>query len=160
MHTMLLKWLSIADRQSKMYLDRLLAPIGINSSQYMYITVICRNPGITQEQFTEMIRLNPSNITRALNSLIQAGFFTKEISSGDKRKNCLYPTPKAYEADTQIKKALFTADHALLDGLSPDETELFLKVLQKTAEKAIALNTMEGEVPNETDTKLTESSGV
>ena len=49
----LVKWLSIAERYSKIYLDRLLAPLGLNSSQHMYITVICRNPGITQEEFTE-----------------------------------------------------------------------------------------------------------
>lgn len=53
----LVKWLSIAERYSKIYLDRLLAPLGLNSSQHMYITVICQNPGITQEEFTELTYL-------------------------------------------------------------------------------------------------------
>ena len=56
----LVKWLSIAERYSKIYLDRLLAPLGLNSSQHMYITVICRNPGITQEEFTELTYLTPA----------------------------------------------------------------------------------------------------
>lgn len=152
METMILKWLSIADRQLKMYLDRLLAPIGINSSQYMYITVICRNPGISQEQFTEMTYLNPSNITRALHTLIRAGFFTKVTSSEDKRKNCLYPTKKAYEANEQIKNILRSADQLLLEDISPDEAELLLKVLKRTSDRAKALNAMEGENNNGTDT--------
>ena len=84
---LLVKWLGIADRYSKMYLDRVLAPLGINSSQHMYITIICRNPGITQEQFTEMTHLNPSNITRALNALI-----SKKINE-QRRQTAKLPVP-------------------------------------------------------------------
>ena len=112
----LVKWLSIAERYSKIYLDRLLAPLGLNSSQHMYITVICQNPGITQEEFTELTYLNPSNITRALNSLIRSGFISKETDPKDRRKNCLYPTAKAYEANRQILDALDYIKDTLLDG--------------------------------------------
>ena len=114
----LVKWLSIAERYSKIYLDRLLAPLGLNSSQHMYITVICRNPGITQEEFTELTYLNPSNITPALNSLIRSGFISKETDPKDRRKNCLYPTAKAYEPtdrfwmpSTILKIHYLTATH-------------------------------------------------
>ena len=36
----LLKWLSVADRFAKSYLDDQLAPLGINSSQHMYLLKI------------------------------------------------------------------------------------------------------------------------
>ena len=137
----LVKWLSIAERYSKIYLDRLLTPLGLNSSQHMYITVICRNPGITQEEFTELTYLNPSNITRALNSLIRSGFISKETDPKDRRKNCLYPT------DT------------LLDGYSPSEKELFMKILKETALRAVALTSQKGDPHHGTDTDISKSIG-
>ena len=33
----LLKWLSVTDRFYKIYLDKQLAPYGINNSQYMFL---------------------------------------------------------------------------------------------------------------------------
>ena len=48
----LIKWLSVSDRFTKMYLDQQLAPFGINSSQHMYITVICNHPVITGNKRT------------------------------------------------------------------------------------------------------------
>ena len=39
----LLKWLSVTDRFYKIYLDKQLAPYGINNSQYMFLIKICRN---------------------------------------------------------------------------------------------------------------------
>lgn len=44
----LLKWLSVTDRFYKIYLDKQLAPFGINNSQYMFLIKICRSPGILQ----------------------------------------------------------------------------------------------------------------
>ena len=50
----LLKWLSVADRFAKSYLDDQLAPLGINSSQHMYLLKICDQPGILQDSLPEL----------------------------------------------------------------------------------------------------------
>ena len=39
----LLKWLSVTDRFYKIYLDKQLAPFGLNNSQYMFLIKICRS---------------------------------------------------------------------------------------------------------------------
>ena len=51
----LLKWLSVTDRFYKIYLDKQLAPYGINNSQYMFLIKICRSPGILQDSLLNMI---------------------------------------------------------------------------------------------------------
>ena len=43
------KWITLANRHYYMYLNRALAPFGINSSQYLFILNLCRDPGITQD---------------------------------------------------------------------------------------------------------------
>lgn len=98
----MVKWLSIGDRYTKMYLDKQLAGIGLNSSQYMYIIEICQNPGITQDQFISLFYLNPSNITRALIRLEQEGFIEKRSNPMDKRTCRLYPTERAQKANVKI----------------------------------------------------------
>ena len=51
----LLKWLSVTDRFYKIYLDKQLAPYGINNSQYMFLIKICRSPGILQDSLVEYV---------------------------------------------------------------------------------------------------------
>ena len=58
----LLKWLSVTDRFYKIYLDKQLAPFGINNSQYMFLIKICRSPGILQDSLLNMFYVHPSNI--------------------------------------------------------------------------------------------------
>lgn len=66
-----IRWCSILDRQNKRYLDKKLAPFGLNSSQHMYLIRVCREPGITQDSLFSRFYIHPSNITRALAALEQ-----------------------------------------------------------------------------------------
>ena len=65
----LLKWLSVTDRFYKIYLDKQLAPFGINNSQYMFLIKICRSPGILQDSLMDMFYVHPSNIVRTVAAL-------------------------------------------------------------------------------------------
>ena len=87
-----LRWLAVADRYKRMYLDKQLAPLGINSSQHMYVLKVCAEPGITQDQFLQSFYVHPSNVTRAVAALEKGGFLRREACEEDKRKWRLYPT--------------------------------------------------------------------
>lgn len=142
------KWLSITDRYTKMYLDRQLAPLGLNSSQHMYITKICAVPGISQDQFISLFYIHPSNITRSLAYLEKTGFLKKEPHFKDKRTYCLYPTEKAIEANKHIQNILSGWHETLLQDFSAEEQEYFFTFLKKAGEKAITTLTQEIESEN------------
>lgn len=133
----LMKWLSITNRYTKVYLDRMLAPLGLNSSQHMYIIRICKEPGITQDRFFSSFHINPSNITRSLAALEKQGFIEKEVNSKDKRTCCLYPTVKALEAYQKIQKICQTWNDKLLHQLTEQEKEQFANLLQRVGEAAV-----------------------
>ncbi len=99
-----IKWLSVTERHTKMYLDRQLEPLGLNSSQHMYITRVCENPGMTQDRFITLFYINPSNITRSLAYLEREGFIREENNKKDKRTCCLYPTQKGEMVYHEIVK--------------------------------------------------------
>ena len=132
-----LKWLSITDRYTKMHLDRELAPVGLNSSQHMYILKICQEPGITQDKFINVFYIHPSNVTRSIAFLEKAGFIRKEPHPKDKRSCCLYPTEKGLDANTHILNIQSNWYERLLEDFSLEERELFLSFLNKAGQKAI-----------------------
>ena len=137
------KWLSITDRYTKMYLDRQLTPLGLNSSQHMYILKICDAPGITQDQFISLFHIHPSNVTRSIAALEKTGFIKKESHYKDKRTYCLYPTEKAVAANKHILHILNNWQETLLQNFSAEEQECFFSFLNKAGQKAIATLTQE-----------------
>ena len=134
----LLKWISITDRHNKIYLDKKLKDIGLNSSQHFYILKIYENPGITQDKLIDIIHLNPSNITRALCQLEKLGFIERVAKKDDKRTYNLYPTDKALEVYPKINKIINEWKNFLLSNFSKEEKECLLKLSKK-----ICINSLE-----------------
>lgn len=134
----LLKWISITDRHNKIYLDKKLKDIGLNSSQHFYILKIYENPGITQDKLIDIIHLNPSNITRALCQLEKLGFIERVAKKDDKRTYNLYPTDKALEVYPKINKIINDWKNFLLSNFSEEEKEGLLKLTKK-----ICINSLE-----------------
>lgn len=121
----LLKWLSVADRFTKKYLDQQLAPFGINSSQHMYLLKICDHPGILQDSLINTFYVHPSNIIRMIATLEKNGFLTRVPCENDKRTCLLYPTPKALDIVEQVRAICNEVEKLLTDGLSDEELSAF-----------------------------------
>lgn len=132
----LLKWLSVCDRFTKVYLDSRLSPLGINSSQHMYLLKICDRPGIAQDDLIDSVYVHPSNVVRSIASLEKNGFVTKGPHDTDRRTCRLYPTPKALEVAEQVRRICDEAEALLTDALSPEEREAFAQALLCAGQKA------------------------
>ena len=136
----LIKWLSIADRYTKMHLDQQMASLGLNNSQFMYLVKICKEPGITQDQFMSYFYIHPSNVTRGIAALVKAGFVVRKKNPDDGRTHCLYPTDKGFSAREKINAICSAWSSDLLAGLSDKEQADFVALLEKTALRAVALH--------------------
>ena len=131
----LLKWLSVSDRLAKSYLDAQLAPLGINSSQYMYLLKVCDHPGILQDSFLEMFYVHPSNIVRMIAALEKKGFLTRVPWESDKRTCQLYPTEWALAIAGEIRAACGRTEAILTEGLTPDQQEALRQLLRRTGKQ-------------------------
>ena len=134
-----IRWLSVADRYTKMHLDRHLAKLGLNSSQYMYIIRVCQDPGMTQDQFLASFNIHPSNITRALAALEKEGFLRRVPNEADKRTWRVYPTERARQAYPQILRLCEQWQRALLQALPEQERGRFGDQLRQVALRAVEL---------------------
>lgn len=131
----ILKWLSVSDRFAKTYLDTQLAPLGINSSQHMYLLKVCDQPGILQDTFLESFYVHPSNIVRTIALLEKNGFLTKEPCEADKRTCHLYPTPKALEIADSVRAICSRTEAILTEGFTEEEAEAFSRLLHRMGQR-------------------------
>ncbi len=117
----LLKWLSVADRFYKIYLDKQLAPFGINSSQHMFLIKICHSPGILQDSLMDIFYVHPSNIVQTVAALEKQGMVTRCPNDRDKRTWKLYPTDRALSVIEDIQSVCQNTEALLLQGFSETE---------------------------------------
>lgn len=143
----LIKWVSVTARHTAMHMDRVLAPWGLNASQYMYIVRVCEQPGLTQDRFLQMFYIHPSNVTRALLALEKQGFLERRPNPKDRRTFCVYPTRKAREVCPVITRLRQEWQDVLLDGLSPGARAELQEALRAAALRAVAANQEEDTAP-------------
>ena len=132
---MILKWLSVADRFAKLYLDGQLAPLGLNSSQYMYLLAICRQPGISQDSLMERVYVHPSNIVRTVAALESRGFLTRKPCEEDRRTWRLYPTEEACAVLGRIEEARDRTLAVLTEELSQEEQQTLGELLCRAGKR-------------------------
>ncbi|MCI8513754.1 MAG: MarR family transcriptional regulator [Lachnospiraceae bacterium] len=126
-----LKWLSVADRFYKIYLDKRLALFGINSSQYMFLIKICDSPGILQDSLMDIFYVHPSNIVRTIAALEKQGMLTRSPNDRDRRTWKLYPTDLALSVSEEIRIVCENTEEILLQGIGEAEKTLFLELLMQ-----------------------------
>lgn len=113
-----------------------LSPMGLKACHASYLTEICRNPGISQDQLAKRICLNKSNVARQIASLEDDGFVRRCTCAGDKRAMELYPTEKTLALLPEIEKILACWENFLTQELTPEETEVLTSVLAKMKTRA------------------------
>ena len=134
----LLKWLSVTDRFYKIYLDKQLAPFGINNSQYMFLIKICHSPGILQDSLLDMFYVHPSNIVRTIAALEKQGMITRSPNDKDRRTCKLYPTDRALSVIDEVEAVCEKTESLLLQGITDSDQELFMNLLVQAGKNITA----------------------
>lgn len=132
------KWMTLANRHYYMYLGKALAPYGLNTSQYLFIAVLCKEPGITQDKLPERIGVNKSTVTRTLAQLEQNGFIRRRVNPQDKRTTSVHPTAQAQAVFPQIMKIVSRWDAAVTARFTDSEKQALRGLVRRLAEYAKA----------------------
>ena len=70
-------------RCGRQYRDEAMAPFGLRGCHVGYLTRICANPGICQDQLAKQMLLNKSNVARQAAVLEEQGFITRVPSDNN-----------------------------------------------------------------------------
>lgn len=127
----LMRRFSIIHRQSSIYLDRSLKKDQITASQYTHILVICENPGISQEEIAERLRIDKGAVARTIQQFERDGLVTRKVSAMDKRQYQIEPTDKAEAVYRKIHGIAMASERRLTAGFTDIERELLMSLLDK-----------------------------
>ena len=125
-------------RCTTQYRSEALAPMGLKACHASYLTEICANPGISQDQLASRICINKSNVARQAAILEEDGFITRTPYATDKRIMQLFPTQKTLELLPQINQILISLECCLTSDMTEEEKNLLENLLSRTLAKAAA----------------------
>lgn len=109
----------------------------LTKGQYLYLVRICENPGIIQEQLLDLIKVDRSTATRALQKLESNGFIEKRNDPGNRKIKKIYPTDKARKAYPFIIRENEHSNAVALDGFTEQEAaeaERYLRRIRQNIE--------------------------
>ena len=105
--------------------------IDLTKGQYLYLVRICENPGIIQEQLVEMIKVDRSTATRAIQKLEMNGFIEKKEDPHNKKIKRLFPTSLGKTVYPFIIRENDYSNLVALEGFTEKEAETTFNLLQR-----------------------------
>lgn len=104
---------------------------GIGTAEFDFIHLVRHNPGITQAEVREKLKIDKGAAARRAASLEAKGMLVREENPKDGRSRLLYATEEAEKlknSKAQIETAFY---EWLLQELPRDEEETFCRILNK-----------------------------
>lgn len=124
------------------HFERHTGEIGVTLAQAKTLAVLARNEGITQVQLADLCDIDPMTLVRILDRMEKDAWIERRSDTGDRRVRRLYLCPPARPVLDAIVELAKKARSAALAGLSADERERLLDMLehihQKLADAAVA----------------------
>ena len=115
-----------------------LAVYGLKGCHASYLSEICANPGISQDQLAQKICINKSNVARQAAILEEDGFITRTPAPTDKRVMQLHPTEKTIQLLPKITAITDAWERSLTASLTEEEIATGVAILQRMRQTAAA----------------------
>lgn len=131
-----MRQISITYRCAMRFREAELADTGLAGCQTPYLTILYRQPGISQEEMARSLNVNKSSVTRQLALLEEKGYVRREPSSRDKRIALVYPTEKAIDVKDRLYRCYGDWNSYLTQDFSEAEKEMLSKLMVRIAARA------------------------
>ncbi len=131
-----MRQISITYRCAMRFRERELADTGLAGCQTPYLTMLYRQPGISQEELARALSVNKSTVTRQLASLEDKGYVRREPSACDKRILLVFPTEQAMNLIPRIFGCYGDWSSYLTEDFTPEEKEQLSRLMARIAARA------------------------
>ena len=133
------RWISLINRYTQIYLSKELKPYEMGPGQGMPFVELFTNEGKSQDELSELIKIDKATTARSLAKLEDRGYIIRKTDSADNRIRRVYLTDKAKKfAPTFF--AIFNAwTDTLLQNFSQEEKEQLLTFLERMGQNAITM---------------------
>jgi Transcriptional regulators len=108
--------------------------LGLQKGQYVFLTRICENPGVNLKCLSELVRVDHTTTTKAVQKLETLGYVLRKVDGDDTRARILSPTSKAL----RIYERLIADENEELDrclaGFGPRDIAAISRLLERMRE--------------------------
>lgn len=105
--------------------------LNLTRGQYLYLVRIKENPGIIPDNLSEMIKVDRTTASRAIQKLERNGLIEKRADSVNKKIKRLFTTLKGDKLAEYIVRENYYSNEVALKGLSDEEVKIFSRILNK-----------------------------
>lgn len=134
----IMKYINRVYRASVMDRENEFSNVGLSGQQLSYLLLICRNPGISQDEIAKRLYVNKSSVTRQLTQMEKNGYIDRRVSQNDKRSKRIYPSKKALDIYPSVIEYLDQWNELLCEDLDLDH-EKVVNLLSQLAKNATGL---------------------
>jgi len=110
------------------------APFDIRPAQFSVLTVIERNPGLTQSQVAEALGIKRTNFVGMLDALEARGLTERRPAARDKRSYALYLTAEGAGLMRRLKPVLKVHETRMIAKVGEDGRAALIALLREIAE--------------------------
>ncbi len=114
---------------------------GLSVSEWRTMVVLGPNRAMSASEIVAESSMDKVNVSRAVQRLRGAGLLKRDIDGDDRRRAVLRLTAKGVEAFRTLVPLVRQREVDLLAGLSPDERETLLRLMEKVRANAEAVKT-------------------
>ncbi len=107
--------------------------IELEKGQYLYLSRVFENPGITQRQLSDLLCVDKTTTNRAISRLIEKKLVVKKSDLNNKKHKLLWVSNKGEELYKTLERESNYSTHVALSGLNQDEIIKMDKLLSKIA---------------------------
>ena len=111
-------------RCNRVYRENQLEPLGLTTRHGWFLREVGQNPGISQEQLSQKLCLNKSNVARQSAAMEEEGYILRKPCGKDKRVLRLYLTEKAQALLPEIQRITDRWDQLLTRELTESEAQI------------------------------------
>ena len=131
-----MKTLNNISRCQAMYRKKTIAAQDLCSNHYAFVLTICHEPGRSQDELARALCLDKSTVARTLAHLEKYGYITRTPNEKDKRQYLVHPTEKMLDIYPKVQLASREWNVRLMENVSPEDLEVFHKVLSLMEQNA------------------------
>ncbi len=124
------KLITYLSRAIQQELKNIVTPFDITVGEEPYYITLVHHDGLTQEELTKLVKVDKAATARAVKSLEQKGYVTREIDPNDKRSKKIHLTEKGREKYEPLSKALQQFNRELTSDWTDEQYDMVYQSLE------------------------------
>jgi DNA-binding MarR family transcriptional regulator len=131
---------SILHRNSQIYFNHVLKDFNITSSEYSFLLYLFHNDGIIQDDLSNYLCIDKAATARAIKSLEEKGYVTRNKDTLDKRCNRVYLTEMAKSYSQDIINRVLHWSEILSENMDKETKDIVYNSLESMVKKVEQMN--------------------